>query len=294
MKKSLIIYHANCADGFASAWVAWKKLGDDNTEFLAASYGDAPPDVTEREVVIVDFSYPREALLRMKAQARGLIVLDHHKTAQADLQGLETFAVFDQDRSGAGLAWATFFDDQPVSWVVQYVQDRDLWRFKLPDSKEINAWIGVVPRTFRDWELLEVNGREAALLAGRAVQRTIDDYVEKVAQDAMLVVFDGRLVPLVNASYPHTSELLHRLAKDHPFAVSWQQRRDGRYRYSLRSADDGADVASIAKRYGGGGHTHAAGFERDAPLKFEGCQHTMVGGRCFNPSCPLHGTSAQP
>jgi len=36
----------------------------------------------------------------------------------------------------------------------------------------------------------------------------------------------------------------------------------------LRSAEDGIDVSAIAKIYGGGGHTKAAGFAvpRDHPL----------------------------
>jgi len=56
-----------------------------------------------------------------------------------------------------------------------------------------------------------------------------------------------------------TSQLGERLSAGYPFCVIWHD-RDGRRYYSLRSREDGADVAAIATSYGGGGHTHAAGF----------------------------------
>jgi hypothetical protein len=291
MKTALVIYHDNCADGFTAAWAAWRQLGED-AEYLPANYGDPPPEVDGREVYILDFSYPRAVLMAMKQRATYLHVLDHHRTAAEDLKDLP-FATFDMKRSGAGLAWSYFHQGEP-GWLVQYVEDRDLWRFALPDSKEANAWIGVAPRTFTRWESLSEYGLEAAVSAGRAVLASIESYVREVAKGARRVFFAGRIVPTVNAAYPHTSELLHALAVGEPFAMSWFQLKDGRYKYSLRSEEGGADVAEIAKRYGGGGHTHAAGFERVEPLTFEGCDRTMVGGRCFDPSCPVHGAGAQP
>jgi nanoRNase/pAp phosphatase (c-di-AMP/oligoRNAs hydrolase) len=112
----LVIYHGNCPDGFTAAWVTARKLGD--VELLAAKYGDDPPleEATGRRVVIVDFSYPREKLEQLHATG-SLLVLDHHKTAEADLQGLP-YCVFDMQRSGARLAWDYFREGYPVPWVV--------------------------------------------------------------------------------------------------------------------------------------------------------------------------------
>lgn len=36
--KPLVLYHANCADGFGAAFAAWLKLGDE-AEYVACSYG---------------------------------------------------------------------------------------------------------------------------------------------------------------------------------------------------------------------------------------------------------------
>ena len=75
---SLCIYHGNCADGFGAAWVVRKALGD--IDFHAGKYQAPPPDVTDKDVVIVDFSYKRPVLLEMAAKANSILILDHHKT----------------------------------------------------------------------------------------------------------------------------------------------------------------------------------------------------------------------
>ena len=102
--KKLVLFHANCNDGFGAAWVAHRKFGSD-AKYQPVQYGDAPPrNVEGREVYILDFSYKRDVLLALHEQAESLLVLDHHMTAKDDLEGLE-FAQFDLERSGATIAW---------------------------------------------------------------------------------------------------------------------------------------------------------------------------------------------
>lgn len=260
MKKRLVIYHAKCRDGFTAAWAAWRLFGDVETDYLPASYGDEPPDLAGREeVLIVDFSYPRAVLLVM-AMVVSLEVFDHHKTAEADLAGLP-FAVFDPNRSGAGLTWDRLHKT-PRPWLVNYVEDRDLWRFALPRSKEVNAWIGASPsEAFSQWDDLELLGVAMASDRGEAVLTFIDRMVHESTAHARTVFFEGHNVPIVNAGPGIISELLNVLAETAAFAIGWFQRGDGFFIYSLRSSRDGVDVSEIAKRHGGGGHRNAAGFQ---------------------------------
>jgi len=37
-KSNLVIYHANCDDGFGAAWCAWKALGEKETDYFAAGF----------------------------------------------------------------------------------------------------------------------------------------------------------------------------------------------------------------------------------------------------------------
>lgn len=82
--RPLVIYHANCADGFAAAFAAWLKLGDD-AEYVPMQYGKDDvfkiPPWTARDVYILDFSLPRDYMDKIFSEAKRVVWLDHHKTA---------------------------------------------------------------------------------------------------------------------------------------------------------------------------------------------------------------------
>jgi len=104
-REPLIIHHQGCSDGICGALILHTGLS--GGELLDAQYGDDPPApelVKDRDVWIVDFSYPREELLKINELANKLVVLDHHKSAAANCEGLD-FVVFDTERSGAMLAY---------------------------------------------------------------------------------------------------------------------------------------------------------------------------------------------
>lgn len=248
----VVLYHADCSDGFGAAWALWKKYP--RAEYQPVKHGfPPPPNLTGRHVVMVDFSYSRPILETMAHEAGSLQVLDHHVTAQDALAGLP-FAYFDLKKSGAVLAWE-WAHQEPAPWLLQYVQDKDLWNWALPCSREINAALASYPYDFHVWDTLR---RDALETEGRAILRHETELVSKIAAAAVLLPFQGTLVPVVQSAVL-TSQIGERLSADHPFCVIWHD-RDGRRYYSLRSRDDGADVAAIATQYGGGGHTHAAGF----------------------------------
>ena len=89
-RPAMVIYHHNCADGFAAAWcfhhhhkrqVAYRPY----PEFVPGKYGTPPPDVTDRDVYLVDFSYRRPVVEDMLAQAHSVTLVDHHKSALDEL-----------------------------------------------------------------------------------------------------------------------------------------------------------------------------------------------------------------
>ncbi len=275
----LVIYHGHCRDGFCSAWVASQILED--AEFFAANYGDPSPIglVEGRDVYVLDFCYPREQMEAIALSAKSLVVLDHHKTAQEALAGFEhefrfrsidVTVVFDMERSGAGITWDWFRAeprwrglDPARPWLVDYVEDRDLWRFALPDSEIVNAYIAVLPFEFKAWNDALADGTLIAVSRGATCQEKMRQYIrETLAANAQLVEFDGEIVPLVNAPKVDISELVRELldqTDDAPFAMGFSQANDGRFVYALRSKE-GVDVSEVAKRHGGGGHAQAAGF----------------------------------
>lgn len=256
-------------DGITAAWVANQFL--DNAELRPMGYSQQPPtdlDVQDRDVYVVDFSFKREDCERIASLASSIKILDHHKSAQKELKGLP-YAEFDMDRSGAGMTW-DFFSDSSRPWLVNYVEDRDLWRFKLPHSKEINAGIATTERTIDAWEKLFHMGRDATYELGKGALAFEAMCARNAANTVRSVEFEGSEIPFVNTQYELASVTAGLLAETAPFAVAWFQLPDGRFQYSLRSrGEDGVDVSEIAVKRGGGGHKNAAGFITDLLLTSE-------------------------
>jgi uncharacterized protein len=252
MVPDLVLYHAECTDGFGAAYAIWKRFP--SAEFIPADHGQPPPvSCAGRKVVIVDFSYPRRILEEMAKEAAAFQVLDHHITAQEALGGLP-YAHFDLEKSGAVLAWE-WAHGTPAPWLLQYVQDKDLWTWKLPASREISAGLNSYPYDFKIWDSLEKDVLERE---GRAILRFEHELVKKIIRQTVWVRFEGQTVPCVQSAIL-TSQIGEQLSSGWPFCLIWHD-RSGRRHFSLRSEQAGADVAKIAVKYGGGGHTHAAGF----------------------------------
>ncbi len=249
---TVVLYHAECADGFGAAWALWRKFPD--AKFFPVKHGNAPPSgMSDQRVVIVDFSYPRETLETLAEETKALLILDHHITAEKALAGLP-YAYFDLKKSGAVLAWE-WAHEHPVPWLLDYIQDKDLWTWALPASREINAAIASHPFDFELWNSFKQKDLEQE---GRAILRYEHELVNKLAGQAVQVEFQNETVPCVQSAIL-TSQIGERLSAAAPFCIIWHD-RDGRRYFSMRSREDGTDVGSIAASFGGGGHTHAAGF----------------------------------
>lgn len=306
-----IYYHADCIDGFGAAYAAWRALGK-TARYRPIHHGDdwSADEVAGHDVYFLDFSLPPEGLLAMAATARSVTVLDHHVTArqpwdaqllpQAD--GSASFAHpelplrlhFDMTRSGARLAWQHFQPDTPLPLALAHVEDVDLWRFALPDTRPFCRALRLLPWDFEAWDAVvrddgsAPDGPYRHLLAeGRAIERFFDLEVQRLAggrlpsqitlkgepidplqatRHGLPLIEDGdrawRAVRgiAINANGLFASELGNALAERHgSFAVVWEMTCEQVVKASLRACGT-VNVAQIAENYGGGGHANAAGF----------------------------------
>jgi hypothetical protein len=266
-KKTAVLYHSD-NDGFGAAYAAWT-VYKDNAHYIPVQYGQPVPDIPDgvTELFIVDFSYDRETCDALSEKYQ-LVILDHHKTAEAALEGLP-YAFFDLTKSGAVMAWEFFRPDELIPDILRYVQDYDLWKFELPSSKEINLAISALPWEFEAWDCASIPDLR---MGGGFIKCFRDGQIRaslKSVRMMELVCDVGTFeVPVVNAT-ANVSELGHELCRmypDKPFSLSYCDRGDCRT-WSLRSVGD-FDVSAIAKSLGGGGHKNAAGFT--TPLGWPG------------------------
>lgn len=273
MDQPLVIYHGGCPDGFAAAYALtshFRQTAGSSCDLVPGVHGQPPPDVTGSDVYIVDFSYRRPVLKEMCRRARKVVVIDHHVSAEKDLQGLELEhdnlrVIFDMKKSGAVLAWE-FFNDTPPPQLFLHIQDRDLWQFALEGTNDIYAALMSRPLDFTLWDQL-CNGDgslDPLLSEGRAINRYRRRMIDLHRERSVMATIAGYDVPVVNCYEDIMSDLVGELAEGHPFAAGYQDKGDLR-KWSLRSRDAGLDVSKIASAYGGGGHRNAAGFTTVLP-----------------------------
>lgn len=271
MTTPLVIYHSNCTDGFTAAWACW--VAHPTWEFHPGVHGHPPPDVTGRDVYMLDFSYKHPVLVDIAMKAKSVTIIDHHKTAKDELEKLfcDTCAsanvkvVFDLEKSGARLAWEYFHPDATETpTLVEIVEDRDLWRFNFHYTRAVSAAIFSFPYEFERWNALfeacEVQLPEL-IAEGRAIERKHHkDVAELVTAFKRRITIGGVEVWAANLPYTLTSDAGSLMCAGEPFAAVYWDTSTQRV-FSLRSEEGGADVSAIAALYGGGGHKHSSGFQ---------------------------------
>lgn len=264
----LVIYHGDCPDGFGAAYAAWLALGD-SADYLACKHGDPAPDVSGRQVYILDFSFAPAVLEQMRAQADSITLLDHHKTAQDQLSclscGPKFSLLFDLQKSGARLAWEHFHPGQAVPYLIARIEDRDLWNWKFDDSRELLAVLDTRGFDFETWHALRLQAddpvaRQALVEQGSALRRQYEGLVASVAKGAFELTLLGHQTLAINAVSEFTSELGNILAlRTGSFAVVFKIDSPEFVKVSLRSLRS-FDVSRIAVQFGGGGHPQASAF----------------------------------
>jgi len=265
-------FHAGCPDGFGAAWAVWKAWGED-ARYVPRGHERDPMRRSHvgETVVFVDIAPDNEYLRELADGAARVIVLDHHLTARdryASDPGVENLVVanghevvFDLDHSGAVLAWSWFHPDEEPPSLLSYVEDQDLWNWKLPWTEAVNAAIGSHERDFATWERLASMPAEELAREGEPILRAQRAEVQRSLLAAHPVTVGELRIEAANSPL-HRSHIGHELAKraafGHPIGLVY--RTTGRQvDASIYSIGD-VDVSEVARRYGGGGHRNASGF----------------------------------
>lgn len=273
-KNIYVLYHNNCSDGRAAAYAAYKKFGRD-ARYLGVNYNQPFPNIKfnkeKTEVYVLDFSYSRKVLDEVYQKAKTLVVIDHHKTAFSNLEGAP-YLIYSSENSGCVLAWNYFNPKSPVPMIFLRIEDRDLWKFKLDDSKDIGAYLSSFNDcnffTFWDQATSDLKKYRSIVGQGRIIQRIRRSEIDKALKakyPIFTVEVKGRAYKYVLANITNraiVSELGSELAKrnDVDFSMSYAVLNNGSVMFELRSVNPDVDVSSIASAFGGGGHKAAAGF----------------------------------
>lgn len=260
------IYH-NDPDGMTSFVVLSEAL---DREVVGTPVTHDKVDVEVKSgctLYILDFSPPTaEHLRQWLQQADEVVFIDHHKSSADYLPLLEEYQAkiyYDEDSAACQLTWDVFYMEDPYPNLVNYVADRDLWKWSLPSSREISAAISITPLKYDEYyklltsfDAFSLNSQGSAILASQT------QYVNSIVhrENVRWLRLGEYNVPAIVSSYIHSEigEALGKLYPQAPFVVVVVPNRKSRI--ELRCPMDDLNLAEIAAKYGGGGHRKAAAF----------------------------------
>lgn len=271
----VILYHSRCCDGFGGAWAVWAASIRDDIVVNGCSHSAQPSEidrvidmVRDKNVLMIDFSYRSDVLKQIDESAHKFAILDHHPTALKEIQDAELLdrSVLDVEHSGCWLGWRYAYPDEEdeLPRFMQFIQDRDLWRWDLPDTEPFTASLyPTVDYDLDEWLKLQDDDLvDQHISDGKIIVKHQNLEIENLARQAISMQWKGYNIRVINST-SHISKLGNVLAKECDFALMWLY--DGKrdlIKVSLRSDSEGnnVNVGQIAKDFGGGGHACASGF----------------------------------
>ncbi|HOQ15652.1 MAG TPA: DHHA1 domain-containing protein [Candidatus Paceibacterota bacterium] len=266
MASNHIFYHQNCLDGFFSAWVSWKKFKN-KAKYSGFNYqnNDSFKKIKNKTVYFIDCSPSEEMLKKLKKENNRLILIDHHLSSEKNLPLFNQY-LYNLKHSGCVLSYFYFFPQKKkqLPKILKYIEDIDLWRFKLKNSREICSALEVYGSlNFQKASILAktIEGpkkRKEFIKKGKAIEEYKNQLVKNLQEKAFLVKFEGFEVLALNSPVLISEAGNHLANLKPPFSLIFSYHPNG-VRVSLRG-NGKIDVSKIAEKYNGGGHFSAASF----------------------------------
>lgn len=292
----IIIYHKNCQDGMTAAacgYIYYNKHKI-HVDYIGYNCNDEV-DISmfkNKRILVVDFSFNKENLIKIRSVCRKIMILDHHESARKELYNVEGCYV-DIRESGATLAWKYFFPNEKIPRFVEYVKDRDIWIYKYREYSE-PMYYGInykLFKSFKDYvDYIEDDNKVDELIKIGKIEMNknkewIDDITHNYKKGFINIGGIEYYIVFLELYTPYLiSEISEKLYLNHSnidFTLCWYRDKDNtipiflenlgdykiirwlygpqKYYVSLRTKKDHINLAEISKQLGGGGHVKAAG-----------------------------------
>lgn len=277
------IYFHNDLDGRCAGAIAYRALRDRNKdakiELIELDYKD---EIKVKEIqlcesiYILDFSFKPEVMEKVLLLTENIIWIDHHKTAFEYKYSQELMGIRDNKFSGCELTWKYFYGKKEVPRAVELIGDKDKWAWKFkeetanfnmgmkvhnhqPKDKIWNGLFGL-PTYFGLAEVSDI------IIEGKICIKFRDQFCKDYCNSYGFETVFENYKCFALGIYMFGSEAFGDRMKKYDICLSYEYVGDS-WIVGLYSIKD-IDVSKIAQKYGGGGHTKAAGFVcRELPFK---------------------------
>lgn len=291
-KNIAVVYHGACNDGIQSANIVLEK--NENVKYVIpynhvdeVDFSSITEEFSSVTIFFVDIVPPISQMEIIKT-FNHVTILDHHESninSFADYSFTDNFTcIFDMTRSGCQIT-EDFFNERDGKlgeerfWLTDYIGDRDIWTFKLPMSKEINASIwrkGIGYKTEQHilknkthFDLTNLNIEEYkadGIVYLQSQQYEMDQDLKRaipcifttpIGEYRIWVLFtsrNGSEVGNYACSFPFSDGTMP------DFVAICSIYKKTKWSISLRNIKDEINLSKISVSVGGGGHKDASAF----------------------------------
>jgi hypothetical protein len=280
----IVIYHGSCYGSFGCAFIIWlyykRKFGKqraDNIKYVASSHlkneqilEKTLEDYRGKNVIFCDFAYPLADMKRLENYVNSYLIVDHHEAIIQSLKILpEENKIFNKNKSGVGLVWDLFFPNESFPLFLGYIQDRDLWKYELPNTKEFVTYFYEQKFSFDIWEkYLDIKHVKKAIEIGinwvEHEKVLIDNLISK--SPLIFHMFNNEIIIVAYVNSPHLkSDIENAMIQTYPFldlVVIWNYDILENETYMRFRSPEGNNLSlKVAEYFDGGGHPHSAGVK---------------------------------
>lgn len=272
-----VFYHRSDLDGLCSGAICKYFLEERNASPImrGIDYGDVFPfdEICPNDIIyMVDFCLqPENQMKKLEDMCGELIWIDHHKSSIETLHEFNCPGIRQVGKAACELCWEFLYPDDSIPESVKLLSRYDVWdqsdkqlwdeniypfqmgmrTLSLDPINEIHSWINI----FKGQSIPEI------MVIGRGIVKYQNQQNIRTMMSSFEVEFDGKKWIAVNAG--GNSQIFESRydPEKHHGMLGFTNKQGKFWTISLYSTRDDIDVSEIAKRYGGGGHKGAAGFQ---------------------------------
>lgn len=292
----IVLYHYPCTDGIFAALAMYHHYKCQNTdeEIMFIPHSTFKPlDLNEwyfdqNNVWLLDYVGPNKEFLKtLCSKSKTVSVIDHHSGAQELLESCSNknldfinlkIVAFNTAFSAAMLTlnhFKTIKPDSSLYRMFEYVQDNDLWKHQLIQSKEFSAGFRALnlnmdyqKNTGIFGQLLQLTSADIIQEGLKAIELENKCHDKDISNSHNISIQGfGNCLATFTTHPEFSSGLGNKLAKMSqdlnmlPVGIVYYNIGDQpkNYKISIRSLGS-YDVSKIARKYHGNGHLNSAGF----------------------------------
>lgn len=275
-----VIYHRADFDGLCSAAILYHKGGLKDATFIGLDYNDEFDELTIPDgstVYIVDFALQPYVRMAHLSKRVNLIHIDHHISAieaLADCNDIKKYynTIETPYISAAALVWAYISEVQNdvgiLPLVVEYVSLFDTWHHRNdPDILALQLGLKINTTGYKDprWRVMFNTDKvtKQFIEQGLIIQKYIDATNTVMAGNAFDINFEGLNFKALNAG--KGGSLMFKIYNDSDCIDAYMSFGYNGTIWTVsmyqHPKNGDCDILAIAKKYGGGGHKGACGFQ---------------------------------